>query len=311
MACLDPMTIVNPRYRPNKTNGGNPPVCEDPRLFRIQVPCGRCVECRRRRASDWRYRLLQEYKYANPRRFHFVTLTFSPESLSELRELVDCYDDDNVVVTRAVRLFLERYRRRYGKSLRHLFVTELGGKDGRIHVHGIVIDCKCGFWKRGRYYADIDTFSDVWSYGHVWFGWCNERSISYILKYIMKNDPLHPEFKPLLLVSPGIGRSYVEQPAIVSWHHSTPSGIYYCVTSSGHKVAMPRYYRLKLFSEAELLARQLAFLDDPPPLTFRGKRFDNPADYKAFVLNYYARSVEIGTSLRKNNVVLDANFDFY
>lgn len=298
MACINPLKIKNPRYLPNKTNGGNPPFCTDPRDKSITVPCGRCVECRRRRATDWRFRMHQEYRYHDTKRFHFVSFTFSEESLAELRELVDEYEDDNIVVKRAVRLFLERYRKKYKVSLKHLFITELGENGGRIHLHGVIIDCKCGVWKRGKYYADIPTLSSLWSYGHIWVGWCTDASISYILKYIMKQDPEHPDFRALLLVSPGLGKAYCSD-ANIRLHHSVPGYIWYCRTSSGHKIGMPRYYRLKIFTDDEREARKVDLWENPPPLVYRGREFTDPWEYKAFIESRHRESLRLGTSYKK------------
>lgn len=49
------------------------------------------------------------------------------------------YDLDNGIVTRAVRYFLERWRKENKKSLRHWFISELGGgQTEHVHLHGIV-----------------------------------------------------------------------------------------------------------------------------------------------------------------------------
>lgn len=311
MACIRPLTIRNPRFLPNDKNGGIPPIPEDKRLQYIQVPCGKCVECMRKRATDWRMRMLQEFKYANHRRFHFITLTFDRAKLQQLREWTDTYDDDHVVVKFAVRRFLERYRWFYKVSLRHLFISEIGEDDEHIHIHGIIIDCKCGKWHRGKYYADYAKLRDIWEYGHIWLGWCEERSISYILKYMCKVDPKRPEYRPLLLVSPGMGKAYCEDPGILMWHSSYKHGIFYMSTTSGHKVGLPRYYRLKLFSEDFLRERQIRLLDDPPPLYYRGEKFDNLEDYTIFVKEVLDRSVRMGLTLPPVTNVIDCNRGFY
>lgn len=313
MPCLNPGTRKNPKYLPSKKNNYTPQFCPDPRLKYITFDCGKCVECRRKRASHWRFRMLQEYRYSESKKFHFVTFTFSEEALIHLRAEFhpDLGYDDNHLAKVAVRRFLERYRKKYKVSLRHFLVTELGGEKGRIHLHGLIIGCKCGYWKSNRFYADLPTLSSIWSYGHVWLGWCTEASISYICKYIMKQDEVHPDFKPILLVSPGFGKQYINTHNI-SLHHSRPGGIWYCVTSTGHKISMPRYYRLKIFSDEERLARQLNVLENPPPLVFRGVEYSDLKSYTRALELYYRRTIQLGMSFADNYVSsLTENLDFY
>lgn len=295
MPCTSPLFIKNKKYQPNKSNEGFPPPCPDPRLYSLRVPCGKCFACRKRYASDWRFRLLQEYHGSNSK-FHFITLTFSDQSLHDLRNGymtkkgkfvpgIGKDSTDNEVATVAVRRFLERYRKIYGKSLRHFFITELGEKTERIHLHGLIIDCKCGTWKRNKYYADYDKLTELWSYGNIWLGWCNDQSISYICKYITKVNPddHFTDFTPIVLTSPGFGKQYVTSYTI-KYHRFGDSGrpVWYCTTSSGHKVAIPRYYKSKLFTPEELYSRQLEILNDPPPLEL------NSIVYATEVLYYRA-----------------------
>ena len=46
---------------------------------------------------------------------------------------------ENKIATLAVRRFLERWRKKYKKSVRHWLVTELGQKNTEhLHLHGII-----------------------------------------------------------------------------------------------------------------------------------------------------------------------------
>lgn len=273
MPCLNPRTRRNPRYLPSKKNGFTPQICPDPRLRSIVFPCGKCSECRKRKATDWRFRLYQEFLGSPGRRFHFVTLTFSDASLLALSSKYGIdLDDPNALATQAVRNFLERYRKEYGKSLRHFFVTELGGKNGRIHLHGIIMDCRAGFYRRGKWNADISKFNSLWKYGHTWFGWCNEKTINYVTKYITKFDEFNPDFEGKILVSPGFGKCYVNRSTILL--HNTGEGLWFVRSSNGHKLAIPRYLKLKLFSEERLQERHLYLIENPPPLLWKGRHVD-------------------------------------
>ena len=62
---------------------------------------------------------------------------------------------DNEIITKIHRLFLERIRKQTGKSVKHWCVTELGGNaTERIHIHGIL-------W--GEDIASITR--ETWNYG--------------------------------------------------------------------------------------------------------------------------------------------------
>lgn len=308
MPCLNPIYIKNKKYLPNKSNGGNPPPSPDIRLNRIAVPCGKCYECRRRRGSDWRFRLLHEFAATNYPKMHFVTLTFSDESFATLYERLGSFDA-TAIIKRSVRLFLERYRKKYGVSLRHFFVSELGEKTDRLHIHGIIMDCKCGFYKRGKWNVDIPLLASLWSYGHVFVGYCNAKTISYVTKYITKIDSAHPDFRSVLLVSPGFGASYANDDNI-RIHHSFPGFIWHVRSSTGHPLAMPRYLKLKIFTEEELTERSLYLLDNPPDLIFRGHIYTDYDDYRNAVLSYFHLLNKLGANSPVSDYKIHPNTSF-
>ena len=189
--------IKNAKYKVNKKNGGNVPVPNDIRVIYVPVSCGVCMECMKKKAREWQIRLSEDIK--ENKNGKFITLTFNEESLLELKK--EFGKDDNTVATKAVRRFLERWRKKFKKSVRHWLVTELGHKGTeRIHLHGILYTDE-----------DIKTISDIWSYGYTWEGkYVNERTINYIIKYIHKQDSDHKEYKPIVLTTAGIGRNYTE-----------------------------------------------------------------------------------------------------
>lgn len=275
MPCLQPIPIRNKYHGVDLLSGEVLQSLPDSRDRYHMVPCGKCYECLRKKAADWRFRLLQELRYATHNDFFFVTLTFSDESLDALAS--DSPDTPlNGLVKIAVRRFLERYRAKYGKSLRHFFITELGGKLGRIHLHGVIIAPRCLRPKTTPHKVDIPVFTDLWSYGYTWVGWCTQATMSYTLKYIFKGTD---DYRPIILCSPGIGRAYVN--AAISWHRQE-DGRFYCVTSTGHKVGLPRYYSLKIFSDIERWLRRMYLMQYPPPVVFRGITFDSILDYQQY-----------------------------
>ena len=73
----------------------------------------------------------------------FITLTFTEGNLIKLENETgnnpNNYIRYNAVATLAVRRFLERWRKKYKKSVKHWLITELGQNETeRIHLHGII-----------------------------------------------------------------------------------------------------------------------------------------------------------------------------
>ena len=130
----------------------------------------------------------------------FITLTFSNEELDKLIQETGI-QESNAVATIAVRRFLERWRKKYKKSVKHFLITELGHNGTeRIHLHGILFTNE-----------KTETILEIWKYGMIWIGqYINEKTINYIMKYITKVDEDHKGFKAVILTSAGIGKQYTE-----------------------------------------------------------------------------------------------------
>ena len=130
--CLFPKLILNKRFRANKKNGGNVPPLKDVRTLYVPVGCGKCMECMKKKAREWQIRLSEDIK--ENKNGQFITLTFSEDSLNKLK-LETEKGEDNEVATLGVRRFLERWRKKYKKSVKHWLITELGHENTeRIHL---------------------------------------------------------------------------------------------------------------------------------------------------------------------------------
>ena len=239
--CLYPKYFKNPKYLPNKKNKGKPPICEDKRLLYIPAKCGCCIECRKEKRREWRVRLEEELRsnYA-----YFITLTISPEGIKDLEEKTELKweENPNEIATKGLRLFLERVRKDTGKSMRHWCVTELGEDNDRIHLHGIFF---------GQRSAEL--IKKHWKYGFIFIGeYCNSRSVNYMTKYMLKVDIKHPKFKQIVLASPGIGAGYMNRSDYL-WQKRNYKNINVATYTfrNGTKMAMPKYYKDKIFTEKE------------------------------------------------------------
>lgn len=246
--CLYPRMLVNRKYVPNKKNGGIVPAIPDPRVMYVPIGCQYCIECRKQKARSWQVRLLEEIKHNT--NGVFVTLTFSNDSIKKLASHekvagLTGYDLDNGIAKLGVRLFLERWRKKYKTSVRHWFITELG-HDGteNIHLHGFIFT---------DHWQDI---APIWGYGFVWDGnnevygrvnYVSPKTVSYVIKYVTKIDEKHLAFMPRVLCSPGIGRGYDHRVNKFKGKETVET----YRTDTGHKISLPIYYRNKAYSEKE------------------------------------------------------------
>lgn len=249
--CLYPKLITNRKYVKTKKNGGKIPPVPDERVKLVPVGCGKCIECRKQKARSWQIRLLEDIK--KHKNGKFITLTFSNESIWKITQQLENkeatgYDLDNAIATKAVRLFVERWRKKYKKSVRHWLVTELGHNGTEnIHLHGIL-------WTNESY----ENIAKIWQYGFIWpkpehkqQTWVNNQTINYIIKYVNKTDEDHKTYKSIILTSPQIGANYMER---TDWKNNTfkqtqTNETY--KTPTGHKINLPIYYRNKIYTEEQ------------------------------------------------------------
>ena len=143
--CLYPRQMINRRYVKTKKNEGIIPPLDDSRKMYVAVGCGECMECRKKKANEWAVRLKEEMR-SQKMKAYFLTWTFNEQSLCDLKKVLrdegcmyDGWKLENEVCRLAMRRYLERWRKKYKKSLRHWCVTEKGQTNTeRIHMHGIV-----------------------------------------------------------------------------------------------------------------------------------------------------------------------------
>lgn len=216
----------------------------------IPVPCGKCPECVARRQSGWSFRLMQEDKVSTSS--YFITLTYDTRTVPITRNGFMSLNK------RDVQLFYKRLRKAHvgrgddnnAKPIKYYTVGEYGETSNRPHYHAILFN------------ADVSLIQDAWQNGHVQYGTVTGASVGYCLKYMSKrrkipmhkNDDRVPEFG---LMSKGLGLSYMTD-KMMRWHLANLDSRVYCNLEDGKKIAMPRYYKDKLFSELYFESAELA-----------------------------------------------------
>ena len=252
--CLYPRLIRNRKYTPNKKNGGIVPEVKDKRVLSVPVGCGKCLECRRQKSRQWQVRLQEDIRVNKNAKF--VTFTFSERELQKLDNEIEGlsgYDRDNEICRLAVRRFTERWRKQYKKTIRHWLVTELGSQNTeRVHMHGLL-------WTD----ETNAVIEEKWKYGKIWVGdYVSGKTINYIVKYINKVDKAHKEYNSKIFTSKGIGGNYMQRKDIERNAYNDEKTIETYKTRQGIELALPIYYRNKIYSDEEKELLWLQKLDE-------------------------------------------------
>ena len=313
MACLNPSTILNPRYKKLGLYGTND-YCEkvigirnsiltDDYLYKppdyyIEIPCGTCFQCLKRKRLEWSFRLLQEIQ--QHKESTFVTLTFDDKYLQEFK--------DNP--KRPLMLYIDRLRKHLGYRPRYWFISELGDDvkhTGRLHFHGI-------FFGTSKKDFPFDVQRGKWKYGNVWLGYVNFKTANYITKYMLK---FQKDYKPIMMLSNGIGLSYVSRKQL-DYHLNNFDPRMYC-NFLGRKYPLSSYYKTKLFCEEIRVALMLNRYNDiqPKEYSLNGFKFTDYKKYCQYRKVQYDNTLRRGTSLPVKSrrfdycICLSANLDFF
>lgn len=212
--CLNPVTILNPK-RSVSLSGGH--------QFTIQVPCGKCAECRERQKNEWYFRSYYEAQRTFDAGGYilFDTLTYDGEHLPHLNDYLPGQLQVSSMLnlpcfsTEHLRKFFVRLRRQLqyhgfdpARNLKYFVTSEYGDDDRythRPHYHvlffvtdpsldPLVLSSyvnKC--WQNGRT-DGIDYQSSLYVLNHVFSPKYNADRIhlqsvcNYVAKYITKDS---------------------------------------------------------------------------------------------------------------------------
>lgn len=204
------------------------------------VPCNKCPACITRRVSAWSFRLMQEEKVSSSA--NFITLTYDAENVPiQFGGLL-------TLSKRSIQLFFKRLRKSHvsnckDTAIKYYVVGEYGGHTERPHYHVILFN------------AELELIDKAWGMGNIHCGKVTGDSVGYCLKYMMKNKKQQkwwlkgrvPEFA---VMSKGLGISYLSS-ELCEWHVEDLENRMYCSLINGVKISMPRYYKERLYWDAE------------------------------------------------------------
>lgn len=238
MSCVKPITVNTPQGH-------------------FVVPCGKCLSCLKDRKNAWAFRMYWEARYSKT--CHFVTLTYSPENMPRAGGGLGREGHIGTLRKKDLHTFLAsmkriqyRWYQEQGLAqpdyrIKYYAVGEYGTKTQRPHYHIIFFNLHPEMIKR------IDK---VWNKGHHHVGTGEKASMQYTAKYLIDKDERYlnqPIEKPFSCMSKNIGLEYLR--ANGRFHRDVEDNPedwrMFAITEAGHKIALPRYYKEKLFSPDE------------------------------------------------------------
>lgn len=206
----------------------------------MSLPCSKCPNCKKRRASAWSFRLIKEGEKSISALF--VTLTYDTR-------FVPITKNGFLTLKKSdVQKFMKRLRKISINPLKYYAVGEYGSKTLRPHYHLIIFN------------ADVLDIERSWALdnkkiGEIYVGKVSDASIGYTLKYISKDGkiPMHKNDdrqKEFSLMSKGLGKNYLTA-NMKNWHLDNLTERCYVPLKDNKKIAMPRYYKDKIYNDIQ------------------------------------------------------------
>ena len=151
------------------------------RYERLKLPCGQCIGCRIRRASDWELRIMHEAsKYKEN---CFVTLTYNDESLPVNNSLAHGHFQE----------FMKRLRwHNRTKEVRFYMCGEYGDQLERPHYHACIFNhtfpdrSPIGKSGSGEILYDSPNLKALWQKGLVSVQDLTHGTAAYCARYVLK-----------------------------------------------------------------------------------------------------------------------------
>lgn len=203
----------------------------------LEVPCGKCLNCRIHYRRQWSARMLHELPYHDCS--SFVTLTYDDKYLPK----------NNSLVKTDLQKFFKRLRKITTQKIKYFACGEYGDLTQRPHYHMILFGI--GLWPEHKEFVMHSwPFAD-WSVNSIRnksFGEVSSDSIRYVAQYVDKkfSGPLAQEVyydkgreTPFKLSSNGLGLRW-----ILDNMETVRANLSF--TINGVKMSLPRYYVNKL-----------------------------------------------------------------
>lgn len=159
----------------------------------FRIPCGKCLNCKKKRRSDWSLRLEHEYLYSDSALF--ITLTYNDASIPRNRGIATLNKKDLQDYIKRLRNSHVAYVSRelgirksevknVSKQIRYYAVGEYGSKTNRPHYHILLFNYDIANLKPIE--AQWKNTQTGYPLGFVDIGKVSSASINYTTKYMFK-----------------------------------------------------------------------------------------------------------------------------
>lgn len=264
IACLSPRRAYKSKHGINPKTGksiiafGISSYCME-NWEPIDIPCGKCIECRLAYAREWANRCMMEALYHTDN--WFVTLTYDDEHVPKAE------NGALTLVKNELSAFIKRLRKNTGQKIRYYGCGEYGEHTFRPHYHCIIFGLHLSDvtpWRRSNLGYPVyrsPTIERAWSLDGVPFGNCELGSVTwdsccYVARYVQKKIGIEPEaYEKLGIVPeyvrmsrrPGIGYQYYIDHRSDIWSYEE---INLAGEDGGISFKPPRYFDRILDGEA-------------------------------------------------------------
>lgn len=205
------------------------------------VPCGKCAFCLTNKRSSWMFRIYHEMRTQLVPGW-FLTLTYDEKHVKRVP------DGRLSLRFRDVQLYLKRIRKD-GHYVKYICVGEYGGVTHRPHYHMLLwTDALPSYlqqeWKSSK---------DGTPMGIIHFGRITMSSAMYTLKYIIqpKQRDVDGIERTRAQFSKGLGLGYLTN-SVYNYHTFDYDDPIIFSVIDGRKVALPRYYKNKIFTKFQM-----------------------------------------------------------
>lgn len=222
----------------------------------IEIPCGKCIECRLAYARQWADRCMLEASYYDSN--YFLTLTYNPEHLvvnEYLNYETGEFGTASTLVKEDLQKFWKRLRKQTGQHIRYFACGEYGETTARPHYHAIVYNLDIPdleFYKineQNQILYKSKFLDSIWQKGFVTIGEVTWDSCCYVSRYVTKklkgqdsvfytDHNILPEFV-VMSRRPGIGRQFYDDNADTIYNLDYVS---IKTDKGGHNVRPSRYF---------------------------------------------------------------------
>lgn len=161
-----------------------------------EVPCNRCISCRKTKISEWTARIKAEIS-TKEIPSHFITLTYSDESLPFSENI-------STLLKKDLQNFNKRLRKKNKDYIKYFCCGEYGENTLRPHYHGIYINLN----------LTRTELVKCWGMGDVHVGTVTDSSIKYVVSYCInksKKEDYLPAEQPFQINSNNIGIDWLKK----------------------------------------------------------------------------------------------------